>query len=93
LKTEFLAKGRGMTRTAFFIDSVRKTSELNIKFRGMLPNKGRVGNGWYVSEHHSAVTEDEAKSDIKSDFEDENGYTRVLFSTISYGMGRYIPWN
>jgi hypothetical protein len=39
-----------MTRTAFFIDSVRKTSELNIKFRGMLPNQGRVGNGWYISE-------------------------------------------
>jgi hypothetical protein len=88
LRKEFLEKGKEMKRTVFFVDSIAKTHELNIKFRGMLPNKGKVGDGWYISEHHSSVTEDEAKRDIKTDFADELGHTKVLFSTISYGMGK-----
>jgi hypothetical protein len=71
LRKDFLEKGKDIKRTIFFVDFIAKTPELNIKFRGILANKRKVGDGWYTSEHHSSATEDEAKRDIKTDFADE----------------------
>jgi hypothetical protein len=80
-----------MEKTLVFVDSVTKTHTLSGEFRENIPDCGKVYlnplHFEYVSEHLSAWTPDGAKSRIIKDFSDPNGIIRILFSTITYGMG------
>jgi hypothetical protein len=81
-----------MTRTIVVTKSIPKTTSLNIKFREMLPDKGRIyENGvriGYVSDHFSSSTEPNSKKDIFATFANPASHLRVLFCTISYGLGK-----
>jgi len=86
LINDYMKRGSTMDKTLFFIDSVSKTHEYNIAFKDKIPNKGKE-DGYYISDHFSSATEPEARLRILKDFADENGKLKVLFSTVSYGMG------
>jgi len=89
LRQEYMSNKK-LQKTLFFIDSVAKTHEYNITFRGMIPNMGKNESGAYISEHFSSATEQEARTRIMKDFADKDGHIQVLFSTVSYGMGTLI---
>jgi hypothetical protein len=74
-------------RTIYFIDSINKTHEFNISFRAMLPESGKVADLRYLSEHFSSATLPIARARILKDFADPIGIIKLLFTTVSYGMG------
>jgi hypothetical protein len=94
LKDEFLMKGRDMDRTIVVTKSIAKTTSLNIIFRDMLPDKGRIyenGNRiGYICDHYSSSTGDNTKKCIFKTFADPCSHLRVLFCTISYGLGKSV---
>lgn len=89
-------KGQSATKTLVFVRGINKTHEFNFNFRRMLTDKGRIRSEdgekpKYLSEHFSSVTEPTTRERITTDFAKEDGYIRVLFSTISYGLGINNP--
>jgi superfamily II DNA helicase RecQ len=93
LSKEFNQLGLGMEKTVVFVDTINATTELNVNLRRTLTMEGVVGinpsnnTPIYASEHFSSCTPKKAKERIIRDFQDPDGIIRILFCTISYGMG------
>jgi len=88
LAAEFKEKGMEMDRTFFFIDSINKTTNFDHCLQMKIPNLGEIKPDVYISDHFSSAMEDNGRKYILKDFSDPSGNIKVLFTTVSYGMGK-----